>query len=47
MNLQRKSVSKLTSMIISLVRFPLPMAVCAVHTFHKYPITAKGICYDP
>lgn len=34
-------------MIISLVRFPLPMAVCAVHTFHKYPITAKGICYDP
>lgn len=47
MNLQRKSVSKLTSMIISLMRFPLPMAVCAVHTFHKHPITVKGSYYDP
>lgn len=47
MTLQHKSVSKLTSMIISLVRFPLPMAVCAVHTFHKHPITVKGSYYDP
>lgn len=23
------------------------MAVCAVHTFHKHPITVKGSYYDP
>lgn len=41
-----RGVSELTSRIIALVRFPLPLAVMAVHVFRTKPFTAHGVDYS-
>ncbi len=42
-----KNISPITSMAIAILRFPLPMAVMAIHFFRMESISIKGVVYDP
>lgn len=47
MKSRNNKISPVTSMVIALVRFPLPMAVMAIHFFRMAPFDIKGVTYDP